>query len=467
MKTGDEAGVAVADATVGLAVGDPLGDVDRKGEPVGLGTATGERPGSDAPAHPVIASAATESKRPHRRSWSFAAILRLSAARRVGPGRSARQRGPEGSREARQRSDTMVCMRRILGRVVLGMLALVLLAAVALGVFNELTARDIDRPLDAAELTAEDLTAITEAQRLQHSVGGELLPGFDDVPIGFVVFNDAYEFLVTPSAAIPAGWEPVADAEPLYLRREAVEQQAFAIPVGDGWAASLPTRQRMNRDFFLGAREGLPFPFAQLLPAGLASIAVDQYPMGLMHEATHAFAAITAPNRFAQADDAYALEPSYPLDEDAFADAWAAEGAALHAAMTADDLGAAREAAGRFLDLRAERRRAASLSPALIGFEQDLEWLEGIAKYVEIRAYHLAAAEPGSEDRGYWTDAPYWDQEIARLADGIEDTDGDYRFYLSGMGIASVLDRLNPDWKTDQPLEELVLEEALASALDG
>lgn len=358
-------------------------------------------------------------------------------------------------------------MRRIVGRVVLGVIGLVLLAAVVLGAFNEVTARDLDRPLAAAELTAEELAAIGEAQRLQRGIGDELLPGFGDLPIGFVVFNDAYEFLAAPSGAASPGWEAVTGADPPYLRRAAVEQQAFAIPVGDAWAASLPTRERMNRDYFLGAREQLPFPLAQLLPAGLASIPVDQYPSVLLHEATHAFAATTAPDRFADANDAYALEGSYPFDDDTFADGWAAEGAALHEAMTALDIAGAREAAERFLDLRAERRRGARLSPALIGFEQDLEWLEGMAKYVEIRSYRLAAAEPGADARGYRADAPYWDQEIARLAGGIEDADGDYRFYLSGMGIASVLDRLVPDWKTDQPLPDLVLEEALAAAIKG
>lgn len=358
---------------------------------------------------------------------------------------------------------------RFVRRTAVALVVLLLLSGVALAAFNEAAARELDHPMDDATLDAADLAAVDEARRLQRSVGGQILPGLDEAGIGYVVFNDDYEFLVT-DGAVPDGWEPVAaedgEAAP-YHRRAAEVQQAFAIPLGDGWAASLSTRERMNRDYFLGAREQLPFPIAQLLPASMASIPADQYPALFLHEATHAFAATNASERFASAQEVYAIEDDYPFDDEAFANAWADEGAALHAALEAPDPDAARAAAAEFLQLREARRRSASLSDDLVRFERELEWLEGIPKYVEINAYRLAAEESDADAHGYRADAPYWDLEIGRLANGIEDADGDYRFYLTGMAMATVLDRIDPDWKTDLDLGSLVLEDELARAVGG
>jgi hypothetical protein len=102
----------------------------------------------------------------------------------------------------------------------------------------------------------------------------------------------------------------------------------------------------------------------------------------------------------------------------------------------------------------------------LISFEQELEWLEGLAKYAEMRS-----AELGSEEK---TSQNYKDYRVARNRLRMDfyarlrhlgDQDGDLRFYLSGAAQAMLLDHLCPGWKTvlskikNIPLERMLIRE--------
>ena len=103
-----------------------------------------------------------------------------------------------------------------------------------------------------------------------------------------------------------------------------------------------------------------------------------------------------------------------------------------------------------------------------------MEWLEGTAKYVELRSWEEAGsdpdyapmvelvADPDFED--YEEFKSQWTQELrqTRRQAGVE---GDVRFYYTGMLQAYLLDRLMPDWKERILDDGVFLDDLLREAL--
>jgi hypothetical protein len=125
----------------------------------------------------------------------------------------------------------------------------------------------------------------------------------------------------------------------------------------------------------------------------------------------------------------------------------------------------------RFLALRDERRVGSRLSPELVRYEQQREWLEGLGKYTELAMWQQAATSPTYVPlveevadpwfRGYREAFEQrWSQEVDQIH-RMADAEGDGRFYYSGWAQAVLLDRLAPDWKDEVlgagvPLETLL-----------
>src|SRR5690606_15692975 len=95
------------------------------------------------------------------------------------------------------------------------------------------------------------------------------------------------------------------------------------------------------------------------------------------------------------------------------------------------------------------------LSPDLIDFERQREWVEGIAKYAELSVYRQGAAEEyqpiadsrlDPEFRSYRGFQRRWNNEVNQVR-LMADDEGDGRFYYSGWAQAVILDHLMPDWK--------------------
>jgi len=303
---------------------------------------------------------------------------------------------------------------------------------------------------DGARILLTDKTALAEALSLKMELGEDLWPGFGRAEIPVVVYDDDFEFLFGEPNP-PAPWEIVVGDDFLgnpYFRRPAVNPQAFAVNLGRRWAGSLSTLSRMNRK----------------IPMKLGP---EWYGLGLIHEIFHAFQAESAPEVFAASRAVYALETRYPFANKDFAASWNAEGAALSKAMKAAGLFEIRAAADEFLRIRDDRRKTAQLSNDLIRFERRLEWLEGLAKYVEIRADELAVARSDQESYARYRSGLHFlvQADFARLEKALGRQNGDLRFYLSGMAMARVLDRLEPDWKGKALKEPVDLEELLRMAI--
>lgn len=287
-------------------------------------------------------------------------------------------------------------------------------------------------PAASPLLTAQDKALLQEALNLKQALGDDVWPSLGTAALPIILYNDSFEFMIGSVIPPPPPWVKtegdVFSGRP-YYRRPAKNPQAFAVEVEEEWAGSMSTLERMAGK--------IPF-----------KISPDFYVVLLLHEVFHAFHAREAPARFRRASALYLLEGDYPAKDPAFAKAWTAEGALLAAALKAKDRAEVLAATRAFLENRRARRESIPFSLGTTDYEREMEWLEGLAKYAEIRFYELAAAralEPSFT--AYKPGLPHWTWDFVRLEKQLGTQQGDLRFYLSGMAQARILDRLSPEWK--------------------
>jgi hypothetical protein len=323
---------------------------------------------------------------------------------------------------------------------------------------------------DLTVLSTEDKAQLIETLRLKKLFGSSIWPGFGKSEIPLIQYNERYAFLIGHPAPSPP-WEAI-DSDSfqgkVYYSREAAESQAFAVRVGDLWAGSLDTVGHMNRSMKEQIQEKIPPE--KLTPAmfKMMEISPAYHIVALLHEAFHAFQATQELDRFLQAQGMYEFEKLYPFENEAFKSAWNKEGSSLISALNEQDETARLESIERFIEIRAKRRSAASLSENLIAFERRLEWLEGVAKYVEMQF-----AEKGSSLQGDAISKDYrivWNRLQADFSFRIRklgSQNGDLRFYLSGAAQAMILDQVSPGWKrTIMGRINIGLEDLLITALE-
>jgi hypothetical protein len=201
----------------------------------------------------------------------------------------------------------------------------------------------------------------------------------------------------------------------------------------------------------------------------------DGYIAGLLHESFHAFQGIQAGERLARAEVAAARQADlYPYEDEAFQDAWQVELDLLADALMANTVEESASLASQFLAQRHARRAQARLSPALVDYEQQREWLEGSARYVELDAWRVGAspnyqphpdASKVPDFNAYAAYESRWSNEIDQVR-RMAGSSGDGRFYYSGMAQAVLLDRLLPDWKEQVVPGGISLEDLLSEAID-
>ena len=291
--------------------------------------------------------------------------------------------------------------------------------------------------------SAEDTKELVEIRRIQRLYGSKVWPDFRDSRIPIILYDDRFEYLISHPSA-PEDWTAIASlaGETLH-RRPAKNPQGFAARVGKIWCGSFATFSHMSKSLKLGRG----FHIAAIL-----------------HEMFHAFQAQAAPERFASAMKVYSIEDSYPESNSVLMKDWTREGAILAGAVKASSQRETLSRISQFLHFRAKRRERANFDARLVEFEMQLEWLEGLGKYAEVRIIELAAADAKSP--------PLYDlspaiklhaSEILQLSGGLGIAKGDGRYYQSGLAQAMLLDRINPKWK-DEPLGAVFLEKLLGSA---
>lgn len=307
--------------------------------------------------------------------------------------------------------------------------------------------QEIHPRADQQCLSSDDKTEIADVLRLQGHLGEEAWPGFGRVKIPIVLYDDRSQFLIG-EVAPPSPWRVVQSdsfAGHFYYYRDLARARSFAVRVGNSWAGSLSTLGEMNRKLPMKLRR-------------------DVHMVALLHEMFHAFQATEAPGRFTEATSVYSLEGRYPFHDSAFAAAWDREGLLLARALRATEDTSKRNAVREFLAVREARRVHAAMEPNLVAFERELEWLEGLGKYVEVRLYELAASQTDSTWTVFGGSTPYASQ-LMILEHQLGRQSGDLRFYLSGMAQARLLDYLSPGWKQKALDRQVFLEDLLRGSL--
>lgn len=179
----------------------------------------------------------------------------------------------------------------------------------------------------------------------------------------------------------------------------------------------------------------------------------------IAHEAFHAFQRRQAPDK----PGSEAALARYPVLTVANTVGFALEGGALAEMLRARHAPDIRRHALRWLAARQERRR--HLPAEAIAYEDFLEYLEGLAKYVEYRLLEVLEGRtptpPMAWVQGFQGYGDLSKQREELIRQMVQNMRGEVninndpygvsplrmRLYFSGMAVGVLLDRLAPDWK--------------------
>ena len=383
--------------------------------------------------------------------------------------------------------------------LILGVLGLCLGLTALSAVINLFVSDQTNQP---DQLEDVDIARVLEAQHLRQELGDQVFPGFGTVEIPALIYNEGNAFLIGMSDPQPGwvkvpqelnrgeAWQPMPPLEAypheVYFRTgydrndPKQEPDAFTVRVGNTYVASMPSADWFRVGLMNQFRKDLPGFLKPVFPYSLvASIFFpnsDTYLSMIQHESFHAFQAVWAQPRFEQAEwDGIRLSDLYPWENQAGIDAWQQELDVLKAALKSEDKEGARQMAQQFLDHRDARRKSMQLSADLIRYENQREWVEGMARYSELETWRLAATDDRYQPlvdihsdrkfKDYQTFDERWSRELDQISRMAED-EGDGRFYYSGMAQAYLLDQLHPSWKLSLAADPMLnLEDLLRQAL--
>jgi hypothetical protein len=372
----------------------------------------------------------------------------------------------------------------------------ILLLAVVSALYN-LTLPD--RSEVTAILSEKEKACIAETMNLLHVMGNEVWPGWGEVHIPIIVYNEEFAFLVgypnppagwkkMPAETFRGGeWEPVPDDHffgSVYYRQPLpdpdVHPENFTVKVGEQWVATMQTREYAGVAFYKGFKEELPPLLNAVFPYkifwSLLMGRAENYIGGLTHEAFHAFQGSVTPLRFAQAESASGLSGEYPWHQPENATGWEEETNLLMKAYHTSNMDSMHHLISLFVEKREERRKKSQLPEPMIQYEKNREWLEGLAKYAELKSGLLAGESNSYQPvetagsiggfKSYTTRKNHVNQQVAEVKRAAK-REGETRFYYGGMLQAMMLDRLMPHWKNEVFSENIYLDDLLEKAVEN
>lgn len=312
--------------------------------------------------------------------------------------------------------------------------------------YNEYRVNQLDRPYESEHLKPEDQASLREVYKMKDHFGDSIWPGFSKQEMPVILFNDRFEFLFGTSQS-PEGWEPVKDDMLMgknYYRRPAENPQAFAVQTETGWVGSMSSLSYLNRDILLTIRDQLPIPLNRLMPSQMMVRSNDFHVVSIIHEMFHAYQARNYPEKFGRSVAQANVTEDYPYEKQRLNELFTQEGNYLVKALNAEDREVKLKWARKFIYTRNRRRKEMHIEK--INYEKFTEWLEGLAKYTEIKAYEVAYDHADKLAFDYKKGLPHWKTEWNNL-EKLGNVGGSSRFYLSGMAQYRLLDQLSDDWK--------------------
>jgi len=321
-----------------------------------------------------------------------------------------------------------------------------------------------------------DKDRLTEALRLKTELGEGVWPGWGKMEIPVLLWNQENNYLFGVNNP-PDSWEKVPDDNYLgetYFRNPDFDPENFAVFIGKQWVSSAATKG--ETDLFLQRvfRDVLPDYLEVFFPFRILILNSEFQICGVLHESFHVYQAKITPIKFSEANSIYHNEGKYwEIDNDMHS-TWKDEMDILIKAVESETDEETTAYTRRFLDLREKRRLNYKMTPNMVSFERQIEWLEGVAKYIELTMWETASqtstydpipnikSDPDFKD--YKTFNRRWSQEISQ-ARRQAIAEGDIRFYYSGMLQAKILAKLLPEWKSRIMEDDIYLEDLLANSV--
>ncbi|MFN2373334.1 MAG: hypothetical protein ABR545_05940 [Cyclonatronaceae bacterium] len=346
-------------------------------------------------------------------------------------------------------------------------------------------------------LLADQKAYIIEMDHLRRTAGNDVWPGWGDQSVPVIVYNESYAFLIgypdPPDGwlKMPSGefrgtsWQKVQNDEingERYYRQPLpdphITPENFTVKVGDRWVLTMQTKEYAAVSFYNGFRNELPPILSAVFPYrlfwNLLMGTAENYIAGMAHEAFHAHQGMLVPDRLAQAENAARLSSDYPWHKPENAAGWEEEIDLLLESYHSGTSEDSKYFIEQFLEKRRERRKLAELTGEMILYEQQREWLEGLAKYAELKIGLVASENseysPVSQIqqtagfRHYETREQYFRRQLDEVGRTAK-REGESRFYYGGMLQAILLDRHVPEWKSDAFDNNVYLDQLLEKAL--
>lgn len=273
-------------------------------------------------------------------------------------------------------------------------------------------------------LTDGEINAVQEVYSYLEQNGNRIFTGFNG-NFDIIIYNDKYEFLFSSSNP-GSEWTKVNESFDLnkcLYRRDAVNPQAFAIKVGDHWVGSFSTNNTYNKK----VAETVPIYY----PPQLLSLDQKFYRANIIHEMVHAYQGKLNSVRIDVDKNIHNVCSSFYSDPE-FQKLIIMEAGYLEKAITTDNMSEIREFAKLFLDTRDKRRQECKMQNFDIHNEQEIEWLEGVARYAEYYA-SIGSSSPAASQ---FLDIDY------KVKNKKDD-----RYYALGMAEVMVLNKLYPEWQ--------------------
>ncbi len=367
----------------------------------------------------------------------------------------------------------MKSFRRTIWILALGTLSLCIVAGAITAIRNQNLSTD---PLSIQRLQPVDKQRLAEALHLKRELGNRVWSGWGESEIPHLLWNRESSFLVG-YPELPAGWEVVEgddfNGEP-YFRQDTDEPTNFVVLIDGVLVGSIATKGETDAFLVEMFQEILPPVIESVFPYRLLFQPSEVQISGLLHEDFHVYQITNAREKLDSAESIYPYGDEYwQLDEE-MREEWKQEIDLLIDALRSNSNLEKKELIVQFLDIREQRRQEYRLSTEMIDYERKFEWLEGLAKYVEVsiwqQAYQSNKYEPllssalDPSFKGYQNFNRRWTMEINQLRRQAG-TRGETRFYYTGMAQAILLDDLFPGWKERIFEDDIYLEDLLQAAV--
>lgn len=334
---------------------------------------------------------------------------------------------------------------------------------------------------------------IAEYQNLQKRIGESVWPRWGAKNIPVIVYNEYYVFLIGYDNP-PKGWIKVPQNLQIGLDWEVVDNDIFfgeayyrqkisdinvvpdnfTVKVGDKWVGSLQTYEYSAVAFYNGFKKELPSVLKQIFPYRFFWKMImgtpEDYISALSHEAFHAFQGENNENKFNNAEFSNTQTDLYPWNNQSNIEGWKDEAKFLMLAYETSNDSLSRFYLNNFLKARDNRRRLAEISDKDALYEKQREWLEGTAKYSELKIGINAALSKDYSPfssvinlknfYNYEKRNDFFYKQLAEVSRNIERQD-ENKFYYSGLIQSLILDRFDKSWKSKTLEDDIYLEDLI------